>query len=319
MSMTEVEVPPAEVVAAPVARRSRRRPARQVRPRPPAPPRRPVPPAPAVISTALVVLAAMAAWAAFQVLVLGGVSESRSQQVHYGQLREQLARQTAPLGGLIEPGVPVALLTIPTLGLEQVVVEGTASGDLQAGPGHRRDTVLPGQAGVSIVYGKGLTYGAPFRAVPTLREGDGIQVVTGQGEYTYRVDGVRREGDPTLGALEAGEGRLTLVTLEGSGPLAALMPSRTVYVDATLVGDAATAPAGRPAAIPDAERALAIDPGVLPTLVLALQAVALVLAGAVWLLPRLPGRAAWVLAAPLLAATTWFAVDRAVQLLPNLL
>ena len=60
-------------------------------------------------------------------------------------------------------GEPVALLSIPRLGISQVVVEGTASGDTLAGPGHLRDTVLPGQVGTSVVYGRAATYGAPVR------------------------------------------------------------------------------------------------------------------------------------------------------------
>lgn len=269
-------------------------------------------------STALVVLAVLAAWAAFQVAVLGALSENRDQQNLYADLRQTLARQTAPLGGEIEPGTPVALVEIPTLGLTEVVVEGTASGDLRAGPGHRRDTVLPGQAGISILYGKALTYGAPFRSVPNLRPGDGIQVTTAQGEFTYRVHGVRREGDPTLGALSAGEARLTLVTMEGTGALAAISPDRTVYVDATLVGDAAVGPA-RVAAVPAAEKALAVDPGALPMLVLALQLLLLAVAARAWAEPRVPRATLRVIALPTLVALTWLSVDQAAQLLPNLL
>lgn len=313
----ELEAPAQDPYTANIPPRRPRR-ARSVRPRPPARPRPPVPTAPAVASTALLMLAALAAWTALQLLVLGALSENRAQQNLYADLRQTLARQTAPLGGEIEAGAPVALLEIPTLGVEDVVVEGTASGDLQAGPGHRRDTVLPGQAGISILYGKALTYGAPFRSVPSLRPGDGIQVTTAQGEYTYRVDGVRREGDPTLGALGDGEARLTLVTMEGTGALAAVSPTRTVYVDATLVGEAATGPA-RVAAIPAAEKALAVDPGVLPMLALVLQVLLLVVAATAWVRPRLPGRALWLIAVPPLVALAWLSVDSAAQLLPNLL
>ena len=168
-----------------------------VRPRKPPPPRRETPRAAAIAITAMLVVASLCGWFLLQVLVLSGLEESRAQNVLYSQLREELAAQTAPTGGAIDPGSPVAVLDVPTLGLQQVVVEGTASGDLQAGPGHRRDTVLPGQAGVSIVYGRAATYGGPFRSVMTLRPGDGIRVTTGQGEFVYRVDGVRRAGDPT--------------------------------------------------------------------------------------------------------------------------
>ncbi|WP_421742196.1 class E sortase [Cellulomonas sp.] len=269
--------------------------------------------------SALIVLAALCGWFVLQLVVLGGMQQTRAQYELYGELRQRLVAQTASLGGAIEPGAPVALLSVPTLGLQQVVVEGTASGDLLAGPGHRRDTVLPGQVGVSIVYGRASTYGAPFRAVPSLQPGDGIQLTTAQGEFVYRVDGVRRAGDPLPAPLTSGGGRLTLVTAEGDGPLAALAPSRTVYVDATLQGTAVVGAPGRPAAIPDSERAMAGDPSVLPALALTLQGLLVAAVGAIVLRRHLPGRVLWVIAAPVLVALAWLAGGVAVQLLPNLL
>jgi sortase A len=271
-----------------------------------------------VVSSALLMIAVLAGWSIVQVLVLGGLSQDRSQHVLRADLREQLAAQTAPIGGVIEPGSPVAVLSIPTLGLQEVVVEGTASGDTMSGPGHRRDTALPGQQGVSIVYGRATTYGGPFRSLPSLRAGDGIKVTMAQGEFVYRVDDVRRDGDPLPGALTAGGGRLTLVTIEGSGALSALTNFSTVYVDATLVGEAAVGPAGRPAAIPPGEKAMAGDTGALPSLVLYLQGLLAAVLAASLLRGRVPGRALWVVALPVLLAFTWMVTDAAVRLLPNL-
>lgn len=272
-----------------------------------------------VAVTAMLLVAGLAAWGLLQLFVLGGLSEARAQQVLHSQLREQLAKATAPTGGAITPGQPVALLTVPTLGLRQVVVEGTSSGDLMAGPGHRRDTVLPGQAGVSILYGRSAAYGAPFRAVRLLRAGDGLQVTTAQGEFVYRVDGLRREGDPLPAPLPTGGGRITLVTSEGDGPLGAITPMRTVYVDATLVGESVVGPSGRPATIPEPEKALAGDPGAVPMLALGLQALLLAVVGTCLALRRLPGRTVWVLATGAVVAAAWIATDAAAQLLPNLL
>ena len=130
---------------------------------------------------------------------------------------------------------------------------------------------------------------------------------------------MRRAGDPLPPAPADGGGRLTLVTAEGVGALAAISPTTTVYVDATLVGDAATGPAGRPAAVPESEKAFGRDGSVLPVLALRLQALLLAVCGAVVLRRRLPARATWVIAAPVLVALTWLVTDAAVQLLPNLL
>ncbi len=252
--------------------------------------------------------------------VLTPLQEARSQRELGSQLRTSLAAGTAPLGGPIEPGTPVALLEVPTLGLRQVVVEGTAAADLMAGPGHRRDTALPGQQGVSLVYGRSGAYGGPFKAVPTLQTGDGILVTTGQGVFTYRVDGVRQAGDPLPGAPAVGGSRLTLVTAVGPGGSAGtFLPQRLAYVDATLVGDAAVAPPGRAASIPDTEKAMAVDTSVWPSVVLALQLLLLVVVGTALLARRLPGRAVWVLAVPVVAAAGWIVADVSSRLLPNLL
>ncbi|HZL03101.1 MAG TPA: class E sortase [Cellulomonas sp.] len=269
--------------------------------------------------SAMLVVAALCAWFALQVLVLGGVEHARSQQILYGELREQLAAQTAPTGGAIPIGSPVALLSVPTLGLQQVVVEGTASGDLLAGPGHLRSTVLPGQVGVSVVFGRSATYGAPFRSVTSLRSGDGIQVTTAQGEYVYRVDAVRRGGDPLPARPAQGGGRLTLVTTEGQGLVGALAPGAVVYVDATLQGDGVTGEPGRPAGVPDSEQPLGIDLDALPALAFAAQGLLLAVVGAVLLRRRVPGRVAWIISVPALVALAWVTTGTVVRLLPNLI
>jgi len=289
---------------------------------PSAPTRQPAPP-PAqerlgVARDGFAVLALVALWFVAQLVFLGGLSENRAQDVLYTHLRSELAAATAPTGGAIKPGRPVALLTIPRLGLREVVVEGTGSGDLLAGPGHRRDTPLPGQLGVSLVYGRALSYGAPFGHVTELRAGDLVEARTQQGPSRFRVDGVRRAGDPLPGTLAADGARLTLVTAEGGGPLAALSPRDVVYVDATLLGKAFVPAAGRPAAVPEAERAMARDQSALPLLVLCLAALVAVAAGVVVARSRYPASLVWLVTTPVLLALAWVTTDVAVRLLPNL-
>ena len=97
-------------------------------------------------------------------LVLSPLQQSRSQDVLYTQFRSELDAATAPFGvDPIPPGHPVALLAIPAIGVNQVVVEGTASRDLRDGPGHYRVTTLPGQLGTSVIFGRSTTYGAPVQ------------------------------------------------------------------------------------------------------------------------------------------------------------
>lgn len=271
------------------------------------------------LADGLTVVSLLAAWMFVQVLFLGGLSENRSQSILFTELRSQLAAATAPTGGVIEPGAPVALLRIPSLGRELVVVEGTASGDLLAGPGHRRDTPLPGQEGVSVVYGRARTYGAPFGDLTALKAGQTITALTQQGTATFRVDGVRRAGDPLLEPVVAGRGRLTLVTAEGSGPLSGLTAGTTVLVDATLQGKAFVAPAGRPVTVPEAERAMASDASSLPLLALCLAGLMAVVAWVVAARRRWPTTLVWVVTAPVLGALAWVTTDVVMRLLPNLL
>ena len=205
-------------------------------------------------------------------LGLSGLHESSAQHRLFAELREQLALATAPVGGAIPPGAPVALLSAPRAGLRDVVVvEGTTSSLLRSGPGHRRDTPLPGQAGVSVLYGRGTSYGRPFGEVPSLSPGDALVVTTAQGRFTYVVDGSRRNGDPLPTTLSVGAARLTLVTSDGRGVRALQGKLSTVFVDATLKGPAQPAPAGRPSALTAPEKAMAGDKGALVGLVLCLQ------------------------------------------------
>jgi sortase A len=263
-------------------------------------------------------LAVLALWLVFFLTSLSGLQASRSQQLLYNQLREHLADATEPIGGVVDPGTPIALLEAPRIGMRYVVVEGTAPGDLRNGPGHRRNTALPGQGGVSVIYGRALTYGAPFRHITDLRAGDTIRATTGQGVFEYRVDGVRRDGDPVPEPLRTGAGRLTLATAEGTSWRVGWAPDVAVYVDATLQNTAAPAPAGRPTAVPRAELAMGTDTGALVPLVLWLQVLLLAVWAATWGRVRWGGGQTWLVAMPVLLFALWQASDTIAQLLPNL-
>src|SRR5262249_13850807 len=150
-----------------------------------------------------------------------------------------------------------AYLTAPQIGLAQVVVEGTASPVTTTGPGHQRDTPLPGQPGVSVLIGRSVTFGAPFAHIADLQKGQTITLVTGQGTFHYDVLDVRGPGDPLPRPPAQGASRVVLVTTEGSGWRTGWAPQNAVFVDAQLQGEPQPAPAGRPASVPAAEEALA--------------------------------------------------------------
>jgi sortase A len=253
---------------------------------------------------------------------LSGLQEQRAQHELYSQLRGLLDPSSTvapPTGGAIRPGTPVALLSSPGLaGQSEVVVEGTSAGDLLSGPGHLRDSPLPGQAGQAVLLGRAALAGGPFHDVADLTVGSALTVRTGQGLFHYRVVDRRVAGDP-VPRMPASGGLLTMVTSQGSGLIGHFAPDRIVYVDAALVGKPAPAPAGRPIAVPTAELPGHGDPSVWPLVVLWLIGLLAAAGAVVWAWLRWGRWQSWLLGIPILVGMLWGTADYAVRLLPNVL
>ena len=90
-------------------------------------------------------------------------------------------------GALPKAGAPTAILTIPAIGLDQVVVQGTSPVDLAGGPGAMPQTARLGTKGNAVIAGRRFTAGAPFARLDELKRGDKIKVVTGLGSFKYRL------------------------------------------------------------------------------------------------------------------------------------
>lgn len=273
-----------------------------------------------VVSTTSLMLCLVAGWMLAQMLYLGGIAQDRAQDDLYAQFRGELAAATAPIGPVTEVGAPVALLAIPHLGLEQVVVEGTASGDLLTGPGHLRNTVLPGQLGTSAVFGRASTYGAPFARISELVLGDQINVTTAQGTQRFSVIGVRRAGDPLPQPRPEKSARLVLVSGEASGArLPSLSPGRVVYVDAE-AKKAFDTPAGLPRVVPDPEQPMGTESGaVTPLLALCLGLLLALTLGVIAARQRFGAALVWVVTTPVVISVAWLTTDVVMRLLPNLM
>lgn len=269
-----------------------------------------------VAAAALISLCALSLWCVVYVVFISDVQHSRDQHQLYSTFRQELALATAPIGGMIATGTPVAVLTVPNAGLHgEVVVEGTTSDALRSGTGHVRTSPLPGQPGVSVLYGRALSFGAPFGRIGDLRAGARITATTDQGTFHYLVTGVRHAGDTwTLPA--SGAGALTLVTSDGGWT-----PQRLVYVDASLQGKPQPDPGGRPTALAPQEKPMAgqHDGLTLVKVVLWLQLLVVLSCALAWLGTRWSRWQVWLVAAPCLLAVLWGASSAAVVVLPNLL
>jgi sortase A len=253
-------------------------------------------------------------------LWFSALPQGRAQEDLYNQLRYNLSQGNAPAdtGDPIAPGTAVVLLQAPSIGLSQVVVEGTSSGDMMDGPGHRRDSPLPGQPGASVIYGHDTEFGAPFANITRLRPGDDITATTWQGEFTYRVTAIREPGDPLPAPLNKGQSLLTLATAQGTGWREGWVPNHVVYVDAMLQGDSQLPPPGRVLDVDDVEKPMQGDQNGFITLVLWLQALAVTVAFAFWARKRWSGPQTWLIAGPVLVAAVWGAAASMAVLLPNL-
>jgi sortase A len=277
-----------------------------------------------VSSTAILILAAsllgFAAW-----LAIGSrLYYDRVQHDDYASFRAALAQATAPTGPtdpanakqLLKPGTPVAVLTIPEIGLNAVVLEGTSSDVMEGGPGHLRDTALPGQAGVSEIMGRRASYGGPFARISSLSPGDIFSVTTGQGVTRYRVVDVRRAGD-LVPQLPPGEGRLILATADGP-PFA---PTGVVRVDADTISAPKPAPAMvvTTADIAPSELPFGTEPVAWVPLVLWGQCLVLAAIGVSWLGARWGRWQTWTVAVPVLGYFGVAVADQVSRLLPNLM
>lgn len=271
------------------------------------------------IARGLTALSLVLAWFLVYAFVLSSFQQNHAQSSLYGVLRTQLAEGTAPTGAPIAPGAPVALLEIPAAGLEPVVVvEGTSSAQLQAGPGHFGGSVLPGQHGVSVVAGRSVSFGAPFRKLTRLPLGSSVIVSTAQGRFVYAISGIRRDGDPMPTAPSDGAGRLTLVTASRSGILD-ISPGETVYVDAVLEQGAAPAGSRSPSEADPKFLAPHASAGDLAQLALALQLLIAVLAATVWAWQRWSRLGAWIAGGPAVLAALWLVSSLGSRLLPGLI
>ncbi|WP_372790003.1 sortase [Paraconexibacter sp.] len=105
--------------------------------------------------------------------------------------RERMEVYARRLDRQLRGGNALGRLKIPRIGTNIVVVHGTGADDLRKGPGHYSTSPLPGERGTVGIAGHRTTYGAPFRRVNELRDGDTISMTMPYGKFVYVVEGKR--------------------------------------------------------------------------------------------------------------------------------
>jgi len=275
------------------------------------------------LGTSLLILAVTALGFVAWVGMFSSLHYDKAQLNAYDTLRVELATGTAPNGPTVpnkpaQPlpmGAPVAVLSIPAINLRTVILQGTTSSVLEDGPGHLRDTVMPGQAGVTVILGRQTAYGGPFGGLASLVPGDSIKVVTGQTVASYQVIDLRRAGDPLPPALASGAGRMILVTADG----APLEPSGILYVDAGQTSRPQPSPNVVLPALSPTENAMATDPQAWLPIVLWGQLLVLIAFALSWLWTAWGRWQTWVIAVPAVGFLVLSIADQATRLLPNLM
>lgn len=101
-------------------------------------------------------------------------------------LERRLAFEARAFGRHLTDGQAIGRIRIPSIGVAQVMVQGTDESALMNGPGHYPATPLPGEHGTVGVAGHRTTYGAPFRHLDGVRPGDRIVLSMPYGTFVYR-------------------------------------------------------------------------------------------------------------------------------------
>lgn len=99
----------------------------------------------------------------------------------------RLTQGSTAASSAVHSPLGIAIIQIPRLGLDSVVVEGTDPADLRAGPGHYPGSPQPCSRGNVAIAGHRTTYGKPFEGLDQLVAGDGIVLVTPSRRCTYQV------------------------------------------------------------------------------------------------------------------------------------
>lgn len=124
-------------------------------------------------------------------------------------VRESRLMGIGDASSVVQRGAPIARLIMPSIGLDEVVVEGVGDDELNAGPGHLPGSPFPGESGNAIISAHRDRH---FAALGELNVGDTVYTQTVSARTTWVVTKRRvvRASAPALFA--SSEPLLTLTT-----------------------------------------------------------------------------------------------------------
>jgi sortase A len=133
----------------------------------------------------------------------------------------------------VSRGAPIARLIMPSIGLDEIVVEGVGDGELNAGPGHLPGSAIPGAAGNAVISAHRDRH---FSTLGDLELGDTVYTETMSGRTTWIVTKRRvvRAGVPAL--YSSDDPLLTLTTcwplrVLGTAPERLLIEARKINLE----------------------------------------------------------------------------------------
>ena len=245
------------------------------------------------------------------VFVFSGLSEGRAQAGLQRRFEKPLTGGSAAIAARIRYGTPVARVDIPAAGIHQIVVEGTTPAQLQRAPGHVAVTPLPGEVGNAVIAGHRIAFGGPFSGLSRLKSGAKIQVLTGQGHFTYVVSSHQVVAPSDVKPFQATrDNRLTLVTADNLGA------SKRLVIVAELRGHAKPFAPGRRTVLAAADGGLVGQSGNWGGLIFWSLVLLVVAAGSVLAYRKMPRWSSYLATTPVIVLVAWLIYQNLAGVLP---
>ena len=118
---------------------------------------------------------------------LEGYKPTRRDSASLAAVRRSLRADAARYRRTAKRGEAIGRISVPRLGVDMILVNGTDHETLKRGPGRDPRTFMPGQGELVYIAGHRTTYGAPFSHIDRLRRGDRVTLELPYATLVYAV------------------------------------------------------------------------------------------------------------------------------------